>query len=72
MNRRQWKLIDIDTRKVVCRGHNPYDLIEWYHSNHFDSWYLNGVHRYDMISSSRTNKYFIQNEKRKKILPISR
>jgi len=59
MTRRQWKLIDIDTRKVVCRGYNPYDLIEWYHSNHFDSWYLNGTQRYDMVSNGKTKKYFM-------------
>ncbi len=59
MARKKWKLINIKTSKIVCRGYSPYDLLKWYHTNHFDSWYLNGVHRYDMISSSRTNKYFI-------------
>ena len=47
--RRLWKMINKETNKVVQRGYSPYDLIEWYHTNHFKSWYNFGSLYYNII-----------------------
>lgn len=57
--KRTWKLIDIDTSKVMCRGYSPHDLLQWYHLNHFDSWYLNGRRKYNMVCTGKSKKYFL-------------
>lgn len=57
--RKKWKLINIKTSKIVCRGYTPNDLLSWYHSNHFDSWYYNGRYRYNMVVDTKTKRYFI-------------
>ena len=53
--KRLWKLVNKETNKVVQRGYNPYDLIEWYHSNHFKSWYNYGRSIYNMVGP-KSNK----------------
>ncbi len=54
-----WKLIHNDTNECVFSGNSVYDLLEWYHQNHFNSFYNYGSKEYTIYNANDNKNYFL-------------